>query len=52
MMDRDQRCGMRVLSLGKRLEEHTHLLSDRESLADLAIFPFVRQFANAEPSRF
>ena len=38
--------------LEARLEEHTHLLSDRESLADLAIFPFVRQFANVEPSRF
>ena len=38
--------------LEARLEGHSHLLSSTESLADVAIFPFVRQFANVEPSRF
>lgn len=43
--------------LDERLMANKHLMGDRRSLADIAIFPFVRQFMNAakdvmEMSRF
>lgn len=31
------------------LSHSSYLLSDRQSIADIAIFPFIRQFANVEP---
>jgi len=31
-----------------RLTKHTHLCGERRSLADIGIFPFVRQFANTD----
>lgn len=34
-------------ALDERLRATAHLMGDRISLADIAIFPFVRQFANA-----
>lgn len=34
------------------LQDHAFLLGDRPSLVDVAVFPFVRQFANVEPDRF
>jgi glutathione S-transferase len=34
------------------LSEHTCLLQDSPSLADIAIFPFIRQFAAVDPSWF
>ena len=34
--------------LNGRLGKHTHLFGDRPCLADFAIFPFVRQFANTD----
>lgn len=37
-----------ILSLDTRLAAHAFLMGDRPSLADLAIFPFVRQFANID----
>lgn len=36
-----------LLALDARLREKKHLMADKRSLADIAIFPFVRQFANA-----
>ncbi|MEP3639843.1 MAG: glutathione S-transferase [Paracoccaceae bacterium] len=39
-------------SLNKRLAAHAFLLGDRPTLADLAIFPFVRQFANIDRTWF
>lgn len=38
--------------LEARLCVHDHVGGDRPDLADAAIFPFVRQFANVEPERF
>lgn len=42
----------RLLPLEKRLSKAHYLFGEKISLADAAIFPFVRQFANVEPERF
>ncbi|MCF8467555.1 MAG: glutathione S-transferase [Sneathiella sp.] len=34
------------------LADHRYLISDEVSLADMAIFPFIRQFANTDPEWF
>jgi glutathione S-transferase len=34
--------------LEQRLHQHTYLVSDQISLADVAIFPFIRQFAHVD----
>ncbi|MBO6504194.1 MAG: glutathione S-transferase [Kordiimonadaceae bacterium] len=36
-----------LLKLNDRLSQNSHLLGERRSFADIAIFPFIRQFANA-----
>ncbi|MDO8448339.1 MAG: glutathione S-transferase [Rhodoferax sp.] len=38
--------------LNTRLTAHRHLLGEPESLADVAIVPFVRQFAHTDPAWF
>ena len=38
--------------LASRLEKTSHLMGDKPMLADWAIFPFVRQFANIDRGRF
>lgn len=38
--------------LSETLGEHTYLFGERPKLADFAILPFIRQFANIERSRF
>jgi len=38
--------------LEERLDRYTYLLSDRISLADMAIFPFIRQFAHVDKNWF
>lgn len=38
--------------LEKRLIQTEWLVSDRQSYVDVALFPFVRQFANVEPNWF
>lgn len=38
--------------LNLRLTAHRHLLGESESLADVAIVPFVRQFAHTDPAWF
>lgn len=38
--------------LNTRLSSHGHLLGELESLADVAIAPFVRQFAHTDPTWF
>lgn len=38
--------------LDDRLSTHTHLLDERETMADAAIRPFVRQFANTDRAWF
>ncbi len=45
--------GLDFLShLNLRLEHQNHLFGDRVSLADIAIFPFIRQFANTDRAWF
>jgi glutathione S-transferase len=41
-------CQQYIEQLEQRLTEHTFLMSDRESLADIALVPFIRQFARVE----
>ena len=38
--------------LNTLLTNHLYLLSDKVTLADMAIFPFIRQFANSDPEWF
>ncbi|MES0870621.1 glutathione S-transferase [Pseudovibrio sp. SCP19] len=38
--------------LSERLEKSAYLFGNRPALADQALFPFVRQFANADKERF
>ena len=38
--------------LNTRIESNGSLVSDYDTLADFAIFPFIRQFANTDKSRF
>lgn len=35
-------------ALEERLENHNYLLGNKQSYADIAIFPFIRQFANTD----
>ena len=45
--------GARFLEdLERRLAGHSHLFGDRPALADMAIAPFVRQFAQTDPGWF
>jgi glutathione S-transferase len=39
---------MFLATLNNRLTQHAYLLDDRISLADMAILPFVRQFAHVD----
>jgi glutathione S-transferase len=41
-------CEVHIQDLEKRLSEHTYIFGERESLADIAILPFIRQFAKVE----
>jgi glutathione S-transferase len=41
-------CEIHINALNERLSSHAFLLSDRESLADIALLPFIRQFARVE----
>ena len=41
-------CELYIQQLEQRLTEHTFLMSDKESLADIALIPFIRQFARIE----
>lgn len=41
-------CEQFIQTLEKRLNSHKFLVSNKESLADIAILPFIRQFARVE----
>ncbi len=48
-----QGAGLEILQdLNNRIEKHQNLLSNQVSLADLAIFPFTRQFAHVDRDWF
>jgi glutathione S-transferase len=44
--------GVFLADLNARLSVHLHLMGEWESLADMAIAPFVRQFAHTDPVWF
>ena len=48
LLDDRQKCEPYLADLEKRLCQHQYLMSDKPSLADLALMPFVRQFARVE----
>lgn len=41
-------CEVYITQLEQRLCQHQYLMADRESLADIALLPFIRQFARVE----
>jgi len=41
-------CEQYIQKLEQRLTEHTFLMSDKESLLDIALMPFIRQFGRIE----
>ncbi|WP_285163097.1 glutathione S-transferase [Shewanella goraebulensis] len=43
-----QACEIYIEQLEKLLSQHSYLMADRESLADIALLPFIRQFARVE----
>lgn len=45
-------CALFLDGLEGRLQQQRYLFAERESFADLALFPFVHQYAQADPTRF
>lgn len=43
-----QACEVHINNLEQRLTQHQFLISENESLADIALLPFIRQFARIE----
>lgn len=43
-----QECELFIQDLEQRLEQHSFIMSENESLADIALLPFIRQFARIE----
>jgi glutathione S-transferase len=41
-------CEAYIQDLERRLSEHDYIFAEHESIADIAIFPFIRQFAKVE----
>lgn len=41
-------CEVYIQDLEQRLSEHDYIFGEYESIADIAIFPFIRQFAKVE----
>ncbi|KGJ91779.1 glutathione S-transferase [Colwellia psychrerythraea] len=41
-------CELYIKKLEQALTKHSYLISDKESLADIALIPFIRQFARIE----
>ncbi len=47
-----EKCGMYISKLNIMLENNPYLYSDQISMSDVAIFPFIRQFANVDKNWF
>jgi glutathione S-transferase len=43
-----QQCEVYIQNLEQRLSKHAYLMDEHESLADIALIPFIRQFARVE----
>jgi len=48
LIENRQQCEHYLAGLELRLNQHQYLMSDNPSLADLALMPFIRQFARVE----
>ncbi|WJG10051.1 glutathione S-transferase [Aliiglaciecola sp. LCG003] len=48
LLDCRQACEVYIQDLEQRLNGHNYLIDDKESLADIALLPFIRQFAKVE----
>jgi len=48
LIEHREACELYIQKLEMRLNQHTFLISDKESLADIALLPFIRQFARIE----
>jgi glutathione S-transferase len=51
-IENEQRCDDWLDSLNQRLKTNHFLLSNTVSIADIALFPFIRQFANTDFNHF
>jgi len=43
---------LQLLPMNEALNRHPYLIDDAISLADVALFPFIRQFYSVDPARF
>lgn len=48
VQDCRQQCEVYIQKLEQRLSQHQYLIDEQESLADIALLPFIRQFARVE----
>ena len=48
VQDCRQQCEVYIQQLEQRLSKHTYLMDESESLLDIALLPFIRQFARVE----
>ncbi len=48
LLEHRENCEVYIKKLEQRLTRHLFLMSDKESLADIALLPFIRQFARIE----
>tara|TARA_R110002050_G_scaffold24661_3_gene65899 strand:+ start:7782 stop:8471 length:690 start_codon:yes stop_codon:yes gene_type:complete len=48
LLEYRQACEAYIQTVEKRLEQHAYIMSNKESLVDIALLPFIRQFARVE----
>jgi len=48
LLEHRQACERHLHIIEERLNQHSFIISDKESLADIALLPFIRQFAKVE----
>ncbi|MCI2284711.1 glutathione S-transferase [Colwellia sp. MSW7] len=48
LLEYRQACEAHIQTIEKRLQQHTYIMSNEESLVDIALLPFIRQFARVE----
>jgi len=48
LLEYRQACEVHIQTIEKQLKQHAYIMSNKESLVDLALLPFIRQFARVE----
>ncbi|MGV2873232.1 glutathione S-transferase [Colwellia sp. E150_009] len=48
LLEYRQACEAYIQTIEKQLKQHAYIMSNKESLVDLALLPFIRQFARVE----